>query len=74
MAARTITEKIAVNLKLNNGTTTTGKVKTVSVSIGKLNKDAFDADKALAVAGLIAECLDKSLYETQKVETSQLTN
>ncbi len=29
MAATTVVEKVAVNLKLNNGITTTGAVKTV---------------------------------------------
>lgn len=74
MAARTVTEKIAVNLRLNNGTSTTGQVKTVGVSIGKLNTTAFDADKALAVAGLIGDCLTKSVYEVQKTETSKILN
>ena len=74
MAARTVTEKIAVSLRLNNGTSTTGQVKTVGVSIGKLNTAAFDADKALTVAGLIEDCLTKSVYEVQKVETSEITN
>lgn len=74
MAARTVTEKIAVNLKLNNGSTSTGAVRTITLSMGKMNKDAFDADKALAISRLIAACLTKSVYETVKVETSQITN
>ena len=74
MAARTVTEKIAVNLKLNNGSTSTGAVRTITLSMGKMNEDAFDADKALAISRLIAACLTKSVYETVKVETSQITN
>ena len=74
MAARTVTEKIAVNLLLNNGTTSDGQVRTVPLSIVKINKDTFDADKALTVAGLIEDCLTKSVYEVQKVETSEITN
>lgn len=74
MPARTVTEKIAVNLKLNNGSTSTGAVRTITLSMGKMNKDAFDADKALAISRLIAACLTKSVYETVKVETSQITN
>ena len=74
MAVGTIVEKIAVNLKLNNGTTVTGAVKTVTVSMGKMSKTGFDAEKALAVSRLLAPCLTKSIYETVKVETSQITN
>lgn len=74
MPASTVTEKIAVNLKLNNGSTSTGAVRTITLSMGKMNKDAFDADKALAISSLIAACLTKSVYETVKVETSQITN
>ena len=74
MAATTIVEKVAVNLKLNNGTTTSGAIKTVTVSMGKMSDTGFDAEKALAVSRLIAPCLAKSLFETQKVETSMITN
>ena len=74
MAARTVTEKIAVNLLLNNGTTTSGQVKTIPISIGKINSTAFDADKVLAVASLIGDCLSKSVYEVQKTENSKILN
>ena len=72
MAARTVTEKIAVNLKLNNGTSQTGSVKTLTVSMGKISLTGFDVDKAAAVAGLIEACLTNSVYEVQKLEYSQL--
>ncbi len=74
MAATTILQKLAVNLKLNNGSTSTGTIKTVTVSMGKMSKTGFDAEKALAVSRLIAACLEKSVFETVKVETSQITN
>ncbi len=72
MAATTVTEKIAVNLLLNNGSSSTGAVRTLTLSMGKMNEDAFDADKALAISRLIAPCLTKSVYKTVKVETSQI--
>ena len=72
MAVQTIVQKIAVNLKLNNGTTKTGAVKTATVSIGSLDKDTFDAEKAIAIVSLLTPCLTKSLYDLQKVETSKL--
>ncbi|MBQ7217037.1 MAG: hypothetical protein IJS39_13760 [Synergistaceae bacterium] len=74
MAATATTTKIAVNLKLNNGVSSTGNVKTVSVSMGKINKAAFDADKALAVSSLIGQCLTKQVYYLEKVEYSAIEN
>ena len=74
MAARVVPEKINVILKLNNGSSSSGAVRTIPLSMGKMNEDAFDADKALAISRLIAACLTKSVYETVKVETSQITN
>ena len=74
MAATSTVNKLSVNLLLNNGTDASGNTKTVSVSLGALNKDAFDADKVMAVAGLLSPCFEKSLHSVQKVEVSTLTN
>jgi hypothetical protein len=68
MAATTTCTKIAVNLVLDNGSG-----KTVSISLGSLNKTAFDADKVMAIVSLLTPCLDKSLVRTEKVEVSTLT-
>ena len=72
MAAITTLEKVAVSLKLNNGTTATGKLKTVSLSLGKLNKAAFNADKVMAIVNLLSPCLAKNVEQVVKTETSQL--
>ena len=74
MAATAVTTKIAVNMKLNNGVTTTGSVKTLSVSLGKINKDAFDLDKAAAISALVEACLTKSVYTLEKAEYSKIMN
>lgn len=74
MAIAVATQKIAVNVKLNNGTSETGKVKTLSVSLGAINKDTFDASKAYAIMALLAPCLEKEVYSLDKVETSSITN
>lgn len=72
MPATVTTEKIAVNLLLNNGTTQTGSVKTATVGMGTINKDTFDVDKALAIAELIAQCLAKSVYKVRKVQYDEI--
>lgn len=74
MAAVTTLNKVSVNVKVNNGTTPTGTVKTLSVSLGSLNKDAFDADKAMAIVRLLEPCLEKALVSVEKVEVSTLTD
>ncbi len=72
MPATTTVTKIACNILVNNGTTQTGAIKTATVSLGSINKDAFDADKAYAIAEVVATCLTKALYDIRKVETSSI--
>ena len=49
MAATVTPTKVAVNLKLDAGTTASGDVRTVSVGLGNLSIQGFDAGKVLAV-------------------------
>ena len=72
MAAVTECKKVAVAIKLNNGTTKTGAPKTVSVSLGKLDKSAFDAQKAINIVNVLVPCLDRSLNAIEKTEVSEL--
>ena len=72
MAIITESKKVAVNLKLENGQTEEGKVKTVNVALGTLNVNAFDAEKAYAIAEVLTPCLSKELYSIEKVETSEI--
>ena len=72
MATETL-KKVSVNLKLENGTDAEGNMKYVSVSLGTLNKDNFDADKALAVVTVLAPCLSKTVGSVEKTATSTLT-
>ncbi|MBQ7221414.1 MAG: hypothetical protein IJS28_10580 [Synergistaceae bacterium] len=73
MAAITESKKVSVAMKLNNGTTATGAVKTASVNLGSLNKAAFDADKALNIVNALAPCFDRMLHIVEKTEVSQLS-
>ncbi len=72
MANTTLT-KVAVQLRLNNGTDSQGNVKTVGLSLGNLSTANYDADKALAVARLLSPCLTKTVSRVQEVKTSTLT-
>ncbi|MBQ7665408.1 MAG: hypothetical protein IJS42_01695 [Synergistaceae bacterium] len=64
---RTLTDA-TVKMLLNNGSDpTTGEIRTVGVSIGSLNASAYDADKALAIASAVSQCLTKTLYRTQEI-------
>ena len=73
MAIDETVAKISVNVKLNNGTTASGSVKTVSVNLGNLKTTGFNAQKAMNVIDALTPCLDKAVYEVQKVEVSTLT-
>ena len=63
--------KVSVVAKLNNGTKD-GKVQTVSLSIGDLNVDTYEDQKAMNIVNLLSPCLDKDVYEVQKVAVSVL--
>ena len=63
--------KVSVVLKLNNGTVN-GKVQTISLSLGDLNIDTYDKEKAMNIVNLLSPCLDKDVYEVQKVAVSVL--
>ncbi len=76
---------VAGNLKLNNGSSSTGAVRTVNLPLGgssarKLSATDFSTDesafatKVLNISRAIAPILTKSVYMTQIVETSQVTN
>ena len=69
MASATL-EKQQAYLRLNNGTSASGTIQTVSVSLGTLNASNWDADKALAVADKLEACLTKTIYQFQGVSTT----
>ena len=71
--ANTRAKKISVNIKLDNGTDGEGNQRTVSIPLGTLNKDNFDADKAIAIIAALEPCLSKTVYAIEKVEVSSLT-
>jgi len=66
--------KVSVVAKLNNGTSAEGKLKTLSLSIGDLNIDRYDDQKAMNVVNLLRPCLAKDVYEVQKVAVSVLSS
>ena len=74
MAVTTTLDKIAVKMNLNNGTDSSGNVKTVSVNLGSLNPSTYDASKAMAIIAAIAPCLTKTVYSVQEVRTNTLTD
>lgn len=72
MAAITNDVSVKVQMMLNNGTTQTGQLKTVAVSIGKLNLTRFDADKAINIADAVSDVLAKAMSEVRKTTVSRL--
>ena len=70
--ATVTSQKVRVNLKLNDGTTSSGATKYVSIPLGSMNKDAFDANKVMAIALLLSSVLEKGIMIVEKVETSNI--
>ncbi len=72
MAVTSTLKKVSVNVKLDNGTDSLGNVKTVSVNLGTLSVQNFDAAKAMAIVNLLDRCLVKEVYSVEKVEVSTM--
>lgn len=72
MAVILTPSKRAVSLKLEDGTTDTGRVKLVSVAIGKLNQTQdFNTSKTqiYAIADALAPCLGKIINNVTATTT-----
>lgn len=72
--ASSILQSVKVAVNLNNGTDSQGNTKTVALSMGSLNKNAFDADKALAIVSALGPVLDKSVEHVSKTEVSTIAS
>ena len=73
MAATTELLKVSASVKLDNGTDAQGNPRTVSVSLGSLNKASFDADSVLEIAGALQPCLNKTITSIEKTEISSIS-
>lgn len=72
MATETTTS-IRCSIKLNDGTTEAGNVKTVSVNLATLNPETWNADKAINIANAASPIFSKSIYIVSKTATSTLS-
>lgn len=70
--AQEILSSVTCNVMLENGTDTSGNIKTVKQSIGKLSKDRWNADKALAIVTALAPCLSKTVNAVHEVDEKKL--
>ena len=72
LMANTALQKVSVSIKLDNGTDSQGNTKLVGISLGSLDKTAFDADKVLAIVSALGPVLDKSVDHVEKTEVSTI--
>ncbi len=71
MATSTIT-RVTARVKLENGRDEAGVMHYTGISLGTLNKDTFNADKALAIKDLLTPCLSKNVAGLEKTEVSTI--
>lgn len=65
--------KHTCSIKLDNGTTSTGLQKTVSVSLGTLGEiSSWDANKAMNIVNLLGEVLAKDIMRVDYTVVSTL--
>lgn len=57
------------NILLNNGTSASGNVLTITQSMGSLNKDTWDVSKMAAILSVLAPLFVKTVYKVQGVKT-----
>lgn len=69
MAYRENLSAVVARLQLNNGTTTTGGVRTQNISIGALNYAAWDVEKFGAISEAVSAALIKPVHNLQSVKT-----
>lgn len=72
MAVTETDRSIRVQMMLNNGTTQTGQIKTVAVSLGKISLTRYNATKAITIADAVSEMLAKDMAELRKTTISML--
>ena len=72
MAAVTELSRIAVNLKLNNGTNAQGITRYATLSLGKLDPNEWNAGKALAIKEALEPCLALEVDEVNVIKTEDL--
>ena len=74
MATETIS-RIAFNIQVANGTTSSGATKTSNVPLGAtLSTTAFNDDKALAVVSAAVRILEKEVLGKQKITYSTVAS
>lgn len=65
-------ESYSVSMKFAIGSTSSGATKLRSVSIGALNKGAYNAGKALALANALRYAFPYMLYKIVETRTGML--
>lgn len=68
--------KNVVQMRLNNGVDTQGRVTTVNQNLGTMSGNAsdWDAQKVYNIIEAVSPLLSKSLYEVYHVQTNTLTD
>lgn len=74
MAYQEYLNTIVGRVQLNNGTTTSGNVRTQNISIGTLNPNAWDLDKFGAITTAMHGIFSKAVYNLQNVKTYSVDN
>lgn len=71
--ATVTTQKIAVGLRLNNGTSDTGSIRVATVNLPSLSLTGYDDSLALAMVNVLSPCLSLPLIEARKTTTAALS-
>lgn len=65
---------VSVSMVLNDGTNEDGDVRTASQSLGKMDVDNFDNQKAMNIINAATPILSKDIYDVRKRNEYSLSN
>ncbi len=71
--ASSLQNEVFVNIHLRNGTDNNGNLKTVLITLGSLNTDTFNANKAMSIVRWVSPCLNKFIAFTRKVHQNTIS-
>lgn len=74
MAVSEVLMDVKAYAMLNNGSTTSGSIKTIAQSIGLLDKSKWDAEKVMLITQAAGRVFDKQIYYVKGSKDFALEN
>lgn len=74
MAVNTMLQKVSIHVRMSDGVDSNGTTKYVGMSLGTINPETFDVQKAMNIVNKLADCITKGISYLQKTEVSRISS